>query len=320
MRVAAVVLKSLRERIRDALRDASGGDLFFNEPMKRHTTLRIGGPADIYVAPKDPGALANILASLESEDPAFMPLGGGSNLLVSDEGMEGIILSTAFLNAIEMVDEGDTWVRLFTGAGTPLQKLVTFARDKGYSGLEGLAGIPGLLGGAVKGNAGSFGNEIGDVIESLRCADAGGKTFTLGRERLSFCYRSSNLPERTVIIGAVMKLAKGDSDQVADKMKACIEIKRETQPISAWSAGCVFKNPEGTPAGRLIDGSGCKGMRRGDIEVSSLHANFFINKGNGTAADFLALMEDVRERVMKSFDIALETEIEVVGKHGKSDR
>ncbi len=302
------------ERLKDVLGGKSGGDILLNEPMKNHTTLRIGGPADIYVAPKEQLSLKGLLLALKEEGLPVMPSGGGSNLLVSDEGIEGAVISTAFLDRILVVEEGADWARLFAEAGTPLGRLVNLARDKGYKGVEGLTGIPGSIGGAIRGNAGSFGSEIGDVVESVMVMDSSGKTFSINREEIGFGYRLSGIPGGVIVLSAYMRLQKDDIEDVRKRTGDFHREKMSRQPIAQSSAGCVFRNPQGSHAGMLIDHSGCKGMRRGDIEVSGLHANFFVNKGNGRACDFLALMDDVREKVMKSFGIALEPEIKIVGR------
>jgi UDP-N-acetylmuramate dehydrogenase len=305
----------LDERLKDVLRgDAFIGGLFVNEPMKGHTTLRIGGPAEIYAAPTDPVSLKNLLSALEEDDILSMPLGGGSNLLVSDEGIEGAVISTASLDRIQVIEEDADSARLFAEAGTPLGRLVNLSRDKGYKGVEGLAGVPGSLGGAIRGNAGSFGFAISDVVESVMVMDRNGKTFSMKKDDIGFGYRASGIPDGVIVLSADMRFQKDDIQQVTKRVSDFHREKMNKQPISQFSAGCVFKNPAGGHAGLLIDQAGCKNMRRGDIEVSSLHANFFVNKGNGTASDFLALMEDVKERVMKSFGVELEPEIKIVGR------
>ncbi len=305
----------LDERLKDLLRgDVFGGNLIVNEPMKNHTTLRIGGFADIYAAPKDQRSLKSLLLALKEEDLAAMPLGGGSNLLISDEGIEGAVISTALLDSIQVVEEDADSTRLFAEAGTPLGRLINLARDKGYKGVEGLTGIPGSIGGAIQGNAGSFGSEIGDVVESVTAMDGSGKTFSINREEIGFGYRSSGISAGVIVLSAYMRLQKDDIEDVKKRTGDFHREKMNSQPIAQSSAGCVFKNPRGSHAGMLIDRSGCKGMRKGDIEVSGLHANFFVNKGNGRACDFLALMDDVREKVMKSFGITLEPEIKIVGR------
>jgi UDP-N-acetylmuramate dehydrogenase len=294
--------------------DVFVGDVYAGEPMKNHTTLRMGGPADLYIMPGNLLSLQSILAVLMEEDIAAMPLGGGSNLLVSDEGMEGAVVSTASLNHIEIIEESSGEVRLFVEAGAILGSVLNFAKARGYSGIEALAGIPGCVGGAIRGNAGSFGVAIGDAVESLTVIGERGSISMIERSALCFSYRSSSISEGTVIISANIRLRKDDPAGIEKRADDFLREKRRRQPISQSSAGCVFKNPPGAHAGRLIDEAGCKGMIRGDVEVSSLHANFFVNRGGGSAADFLGLMEDVKDRVLKSFGVELEPEIRIVGK------
>jgi UDP-N-acetylmuramate dehydrogenase len=294
--------------------DVFVGDVFANEPMRDHTTLRIGGPADIYVMTKNIVSLKNLIIALHDEGVPATPVGGGSNLLVSDDGIAGAVISTTLLNHIEMIEESANEVRLFVEAGTPLQKLVNLARAHGYRGIEGLTGIPGCMGGALLGNAGSYGHEVGDVVESVTVLDARGKVYSIDRDAIGFAYRQSAIPSEVVILSGNVRLEKDDPREVAKRTADFLEEKLRSQPVSQSSAGCVFKNPPGARAGRLIDEAGCKGMRRGDVEVSSLHANFFINRGNGKAADFLGLMAEVKEMVMKAFGVELEAEIKVVGR------
>jgi UDP-N-acetylmuramate dehydrogenase len=236
--------------------------------------------------------------------------------VISDEGIEGAVIATFSFHQVELIEDSGDEVRLFTEAGTPLQKVVNFSRGKGYKGLEGLAGIPGSVGGAIIGNSGSFGYEIGQMVESVTVIGREGKIVSIEGKSLSFAYRSSGIPEGTIVLSAIMRLRKDDPHDVAKRIEGFLKEKMNTQPISQWSAGCVFKNPPQAPAGRLMDEAGCKGMARGGIEVSTLHANFFVNKGSGKASDFLALMEEVRERVLRSCGIGLEPEIRIVGRHG----
>lgn len=307
----------LDERIRGVFgEDRSPGDLFVNEPMREHTTLRIGGPADLYVIPGNLVSMRNLMITLKHEHIPVMPLGGGSNVVISDEGIEGAVIATASFRQIELIEDNGDEVRLFTEAGAPLRKLVNFSGGKGYKGLEGLAGIPGSVGGAIAGNSGSFGYEIGQVVESVTVIGREGRIVNIEGRSLSFAYRSSGIPDGTIVLSAVMRLRKDDPHEVAKRIEGFLKEKMHTQPISQWSAGCVFKNPPQASAGKLMDEAGCKGMARGDIEVSTLHANFFVNRGGGKASDFLALMEEVRERVLKSCGITLEPEIRMVGRHG----
>ncbi|HET6514697.1 MAG TPA: UDP-N-acetylmuramate dehydrogenase [Thermodesulfovibrionales bacterium] len=302
---------SLREMLRQ---ERFRGDVLFDEPMKNHTTLRIGGNAQAMVTPQDVISLRNLLMEGRERNIPVVVVGGCSNLLVTDGGIEGIVVSAASLCRILVIEEKDDEVRLFVESGTPLQKMVNLSKEKGYEGLEGLAGIPGSVGGAVRGNSGSFGYEIGNVIDAVSVMNQYGKLSLLDARNLTFRYRSIDIPDECMILSVNMRLKKGDAHGVAKSINDFLLEKRTKQPIGAWSAGCVFKNPEGAYAGKLIDEAGCKGMRRGDVEVSGLHANFFINRGEGRASDFLALMDEVRERVMKAFGIELEREIKIVGR------
>lgn len=289
------------------------GDLRLNEDMSSHTTLRIGGPADIYAVPKDVLSLKYLLLYLNGKDIPITAIGGGSNILISDEGIKGAVISSLFLKRIEVIERDSNSVRLFVESGTSIQSLLNLSKEEGFSGLEGLSGIPGFLGGAVKGNAGSFGVEIADVIESITIMDFTGNISVIEKKDLGFGYRRSNIPEG-FILSAIIRLRLDDPQKVSESISSYLEEKRKNQPLSSFSAGCVFKNPEGAKAGKLIDDAGCKGMRRGDIEVSERHANFFINKGKGTASDFLSLMDDVRKKVFEYYGIELEPEIKIIGR------
>ncbi|MDP2277851.1 MAG: UDP-N-acetylmuramate dehydrogenase, partial [Nitrospirota bacterium] len=195
-----------------------------------------------------------------------------------------------------------------------LQKLVSFSKEQGYSGIEGLVGIPGSVGGAIAGNAGAFGYSIKNALISVRMMNPDKGIYEMSASELGLEYRASKLPEDTVILSANMRLRKDVKEDVAKRTNSFLKQKRETQPLSEMSAGCVFKNPEGASAGRLIDEAGCKGMRIGGVEVSRMHANFFINKGDAKASDFLRIMDEVKKKVMKVFGTELEPEIRILGR------
>jgi len=292
------------------------GEVRFDEPMSAHTSLRIGGPAEILAFPEDPVSLKNILLSAKREQVPVFIFGGGTNLLVSDEGIEGIVISLKAFNKIEFTREtNDEKAVLYAGAGVTLAKLISFAQKNGCAGIEALAGIPGYFGGAVYMNAGSFGVEIKDVLVSIALMDINGEIRILQKDDLNFSYRSSNLPGSSVILSANISLNRDKSDDILNRTKEFLRKKRETQPLLKTSAGCVFKNPAGgDAAGRLIDAAGCKEMRIGDIEVSAGHANYFINKGRATYMDFIALMEKVKARVKEHSGVVLEPEIKIVGR------
>ncbi len=290
------------------------GEIKFDEPMSAHTSLRIGGPVDIMVFPEDPLSLKNVLLAAKKENIPVFVFGAGTNLLVGDGKIEGIAISLKAFRSIEFTREtDDNNVVLYAGSGVPLAMLINFARKYGYSGIEALAGIPGYVGGAVFMNAGSFGMEIKDVIASVAIMNMHGEIVIMDKDKLEFSYRSSNFPEGSIILSANIILKKDDPVEVEKRTKEFLRRKKAAQPLGELSAGCVFKNPGGDAAGRLIDAAGCKGMRTGDVEVSRVHANYFINKGGATCKDFIELMEAVKVKVKEYSGIELEPEVKIVG-------
>jgi UDP-N-acetylmuramate dehydrogenase len=293
------------------------GEIKFDEPMSAHTSLKIGGPVDIMVFPEDPLSLKNVVLAAKREGIPHFIFGGGTNLLAGDGKIEGIAVSLTAFRSIEYTKETDDKnIVLYAGAGVPLALLINFARRNGYSGIEALAGIPGYVGGAVYMNAGSFGTEIKDVIVSVAMMNKHGEIVIMEKDKLDFSYRSSNLPEGSIILSANIMLKKDDPVEVEKRAAEFLSRKKASQPLGELSAGCVFKNPEGDAAGRLIDAAGCKGMRTGAVEVSRIHANYFINKGGATCRDFIELMEAVKARVKEYSGTTLEPEVKIIGKTG----
>jgi len=291
------------------------GEVRYNEPISAHTSLRIGGPAEIMMFPEDPVSLKNALLAASGENVSVHIIGAGTNVLAGDGGLQGVVISLKAFRSIEFTREADEQrAVLFAGAGAPLSGLLNLAQKNGCSGLEALTGIPGYFGGAVYMNAGSFGTELKDVLVSVAVMNMKGELFILKKDELNFSYRSSNLPDDLVILSGNIALTKDNPDAISGRMKEFLRRKKETQPLGEPSAGCVFRNPEGDAAGRLIEAAGCKGMRAGDVEVSMLHANYFINKGAATCRDFVELMEKVKERVREHSGVILEPEIKIVGK------
>lgn len=290
------------------------GEARFNEPMSAHTSLRIGGPAEIMLFPEDPVSLKNVLlAAVRDSKPVFV-LGAGTNLLVGDGGIKGITISLKAFRSIEFTRESDeNSAVLYVGAGVPVAGLLNFAQKNGCSGIEALAGIPGYFGGAVYMNAGSCGVELKDVLVSVAVINLSGEISLLKKDKLNLSYRSSNFPKGTMILSGNIALKKDDPGEISVRMKEFLQKKKDSQPLGESSAGCVFRNPKGDTAGKLIDEAGCKGMKIGDIEVSAVHANYFINKGKATCKDFIQLMETVKARVRKKSGITLEPEIKIVG-------
>ncbi len=282
----------------------------FNEPMSKHISLKIGGIADIVIFP-DEDNVPEIIKILTSSNIPFIAVGKGTNLLVLDSGIEGaVIFSNRMNKIINIADNGCIVIQ----AGCSLQKIVSLCVELGLSGAEGLVGIPGFLGGAIAGNAGSFGYEIKDIVDTINIISSDGNKKTLSASDAGFSYRASNIPSDSIITSACLSLKIDDPTSVSKKTKGYLNEKRLRHPLNQPSAGCVFKNPDGISAGRLIDEAGCKGMRVGGIEVSRLHANYFINTGSGTADDFLKLMDIVAKTVKDRFNIILEPEIIIKGR------
>lgn len=288
--------------------------MVFNVSMGGHTSLGIGGIADVFMTPEDPLSMRNLLTVLKKMKIPFFILGKGSNILVRDGGIDGVVISTKTFGRIDLLNESSDKAELFVEAGVPLQKLANFCSERGYSGIEGLTGIPGTVGGAICGNAGSYGCEMKDVVVSAALMDADGRLDRFKAEGLGFRYRGSGIPPTDIVLSANLRFRRDEKEAVSERTGRFFKEKIISQPVSERSAGCVFRNTEGYSAGRLIDEAGCKGMRIGDIEVSPVHANFFVNRGRGTASDYLKLMEDISSIVNKKLGIQLEPEIRVVGR------
>lgn len=307
------------------------GEIKFDSPMSAYTSLRIGGPVEIMVFPEDPISLKYVLITANMEKIPVFVFGAGTNLLVKDTGVNGIAISLRAFKRIEFIKdmeriaphifqkdnpETTTFAGLFVESGALLSSLINFSKKNGCSGIEALIGIPGTVGGAIYMNAGSFGTEIKDVIVSVALMNMDGKIEILEKDRLKFSYRSLNIPDNNIILSANVVLKKDSPENVTARISEFLKKKKNSQPIGQLSAGCVFKNPDGDSAGRLIEAAGCKGMRIGDIEVNTMHANYFVNRGKGTCKDFIELMEAVKTKVEKYSGVILEPEIKIIGNDG----
>ena len=280
-----------------------------DEPLAKRTTLRVGGPADIYVEPGSEQDLAAVLKFCADNNLKFFVLGRGSNLLVRDGGFRGVVISLAhpFFSRLEIVGE-----RLHCGAGAKLKNVAVEAKRSGLAGLEFLEGIPGSVGGALRMNAGAMNGATFDVVESVRMMDyAGNARDTLPGE-LTVEYRSCATLKTHIALGAVFKGRSDSRESIEQRMIAFSKKRWTTQP-AAPSAGCMFKNPAAIPAGKLIDDLGLKGARVGGAFVSAEHGNFIVNDGTATARDVLELIEKLREQVKAGRGIELHTEVEIVG-------
>jgi len=274
--------------------------------MKRLTSFRIGGPVPLLIRPYSEEGLLEVLEILNLLGVPFRIIGRGTNLLVDDRGINEVLIDLKKASNF-IRPEGPV---LAVGSGTSLEHLLSFCERKGLSGLEGLCGIPGSVGGAIKGNAGAWGYQIGDRVEYLIIYSAQGKREK--RENLNFSYRRGPLREGEVIWEVGISLFERDPEEIREKTKALRLERIKTQPLGFASAGCIFKNPpNGPPAGYLIDKAGFKGKRRGGAIVSPLHANFILNLGDATFSDVMGLIEEIREEVFKLFNVELELEVEI---------
>ena len=287
----------------------AGSGIFMEEPMKKHTTFRVGGPADVLVQP-DETALVAILALCRQYYVPYSFIGNGSNLLVGDKGIRGVV--------IEMTDPmGNIEVhgtRITAQAGAMLSKIANTAASNGLGGMEFAAGIPGSVGGAVVMNAGAYGGEMKDIIERVYVLDENGAQLELDRDALDLGYRHSCIPEKKYIVTkVVLELVPRNEAEIRSEMKELNEKRAEKQPLQYPSAGSTFKRPEGYFAGKLIMDAGLRGYQVGGAQVSEKHCGFVINKGDATAADICQLMRDVSDKVQAQFGVVLEPEVKMIG-------
>ncbi|MCD8107908.1 MAG: UDP-N-acetylmuramate dehydrogenase [Oscillospiraceae bacterium] len=276
-----------------------------NEPLKEHTTFRIGGPCDIMIFPNSVEALKELL----QEADRYMILGNGSNVLFSDNGYRGAI----FVLGSDMSDISVDGEYITAYAGSSLVRVCKAALDSSLTGLEFAYGIPGSVGGAVFMNAGAYGGEMKDVVTEVTCINQSGETITYSADKLDFGYRRSRFTDSgEIIISARFKLSHGDKDAIKSRMDELIARRKSRQPLEYPSAGSTFKRPEGTYAGLVIEESGLKGFSVGGAKVSDKHANFVINTGDATASDVLNLISHIKKTVSEKTGYSLECEVKLI--------
>ncbi len=286
------------------------------EPMSAHTTFRIGGPADYFVEAGNESVLKELLLLCQETETPFFILGNGSNLLVSDEGYRGVMISLRGFDEIsfregEGTEAGKTVMT--AGSGVLLSKAAMQAAERGLTGFEFAGGIPGTLGGAVTMNAGAYGGEIKDVILSAQVMTQEGDIKELSAEELDLSYRHSVIQEKELIVlSADFAFDHGDEEQIKEQMRQLNAQRREKQPLEYGSAGSTFKRPEGYFAGKLIQDAGLKGYRSGDVMVSEKHSGFVVNVGKGTYRDAMRVIEHVQRAVYEQFGVELELEVKRV--------
>ncbi|MBF0117894.1 MAG: UDP-N-acetylmuramate dehydrogenase [Desulfobacterales bacterium] len=290
----------------------------FDEPMSYHTSFKVGGPADAYVSPKNIDDLIILINWVKQNDIPFLVIGGGTNLLVKDQGIRGVVISLkGGFNHIKLTENKNDSVYLSAGAGLKLKRLCAFAIKHGILGMNFAIGIPGTFGGAVFMNAGTDRGSMSDVIKDIKVLDFLGNLVEFQRKDLVFIYRglkSTSEIKSAIILEGTLSLKYSDTEKVKLEAKDIFHLRKQKQPIFQPSAGCFFKNPSlAFSSGALIDEAGLKGKSIGGAEISTKHANFIINKGNATASDILFLKEVVEETVFKKFNIKLFPEVQIVG-------
>ena len=282
------------------------GQIQIDSPMRCHTSFRIGGLADVLIFPNDIKDVKNIVTYAKSKDIPYYIIGNGSNILVSDKGIRGIVIKICkVMDRIEVCDDV-----IFVEAGALLPSISKVAMKHGLSGMEHVVGIPGTLGGGIIMNAGSGGHELSEVIEKVTVLTSEGVVKELSKEQIKFGYRYSFFQEtKDIILQVILRLQTGVEEEIKKIMDDILKKRRGKFPLSYPNAGSVFKRKGDYSPGKLIEDAGCKGMTRGDAEVSQLHANFIINKGNAAANDILFLIKDVQDIVFAKFNVLLEPEI-----------
>ena len=284
--------------------------VLLEEPMKRHTTFRIGGPAEVFVMPENLEEVQRILEICRTEDLPYFILGNGSNLLVSDRGYRGVVIQLD-RNFGEVKVEG---TEIHASAGALLSTIAVAARRASLTGFEFAGGIPGTLGGAVVMNAGAYGGEMKDVLRKVMVMDQSGKVFEIPAEELQMGYRTSIIKTAGyIVLGAVLSLKEGNLEEIKMLTRKLSEQRTSKQPLEYPSAGSTFKRPEGYFAGKLIMDSGLRGYRVGGAQVSEKHCGFVINTGDATAEDVCGLMKHVTETVYAKFGVTLEPEVKFLG-------
>lgn len=288
-----------------------GATVEFNAPMKKYTSFKCGGNASLLITPDSVDSLQQIISFCHSKNVKPLIIGNGSNLLVTDNGIENVVIKIGSkMSKMELVDE----TTICCEAGASLKSLCMFALENSLSGLEFAYGIPGTLGGAVYMNAGAYGGEMKDVLFSCKHIDSNGNIGELSRDELNLRYRGSAYTDNGfTVVSAIMKLKKAEKNEIKVAMDDKLQRRKDKQPLEYPSAGSTFKRPEGYFAGALIQEAGLKGYTVGGAQVSEKHAGFVINKNNATATDVITLIKDVQKIVFEKHGVMLETEVKIIG-------
>lgn len=295
------------------MRALTAGPVLFDEPLDRYTSLKVGGRADALVFPQSVEELGKLILFFKESDYPFLVVGNWTNLLVRDGGYRGVIIAMKDLCRIMWGQEDQDHVMVDAQAGVSLMELVRLTAERALVGMAFCAGIPGSVGGAVIMNAGAYGSEIKNVLYKATLMDNQAVVTDRLCKDLSFEYRRLDVPEGTIVLGAVFRLERGDTQSIRQRIDEILDQRRQKHPLNYPSVGSIFKNPAGHPAGLLIEAAGLKGTAVGGARISERHGNFIVNTGGATASDILTLIERVQQEVLKQAGIALETEVRIVG-------
>ncbi|KAA0548024.1 UDP-N-acetylmuramate dehydrogenase [Bacillus sp. BGMRC 2118] len=300
------------EKLASRLQEANVGKVLIGEKLANHTTMKIGGPADILVEPSTIEGLETTIQLVKELGVNWRAIGRGSNLLVSDKGIEGVVIKLG--EGLDSLEINDTEVTV--GGGYPLVKLATVLSRKGLSGLEFSAGIPGSIGGAVYMNAGAHRSDFSQILEKAYILFEDGSFEWLTNEQMNYSYRTSVLQKERpgICVAAVLKLTKGNADEIKAELKKNKDYRRETQPWNYPCAGSIFRNPLPQYAGQLIEEAGLKGFQIGGAQVSEMHGNFIVNANHATAKDVLDLIQYIQKTILEKYHVELHTEVEIIGR------
>ena len=299
------------DRIKDYIKNNTESKVLVDELMKNHTTYGIGGPVDLFILPSNKEDLIKVFEISKKYNQEVNVVGSGSNLLVSDNGIRGVVI--CIKNCLNNLDVEDN--KIYAECGVMLGKLVKHSIKNNLKGLENLIGVPGTLGGALIMNAGAWGGEISNCLESVELIDPDkNEVITLAKSEIDFSYRSSSFKNGSILLSALFNMDYSDKQIIEDNSKVAQFGRKDTQPLNYRSAGSVFKNPsKEQPAGMLIDQAGLKGLTIGGAQISEKHANFFINKENAKANDMLMLIKKAKNMVKEKFDVDMNLEVKLMG-------
>lgn len=298
---------------REEFKNLISGQVIFDEPLNRYTSIGVGGKADAVVFPKNVEELGQIAAYLNGHNISFCAVGNWTNLIVKDNGYRGVVLSLKGMQHLRYNVQDNSNVSLYAEAGVNLADLIKLCVKEGFTGMEFCAGIPGSVGGAVRMNAGAYGKEIKDVVGGITLIDHKGQAHDVHRETLRFTYRNLDLPEGAIITNTLFLLKRGNPIEIKKQVREIMAQRKKKHPLEYRNAGSIFKNQKGTPAGEIIEAVGLKGARIGDAEISEKHGNFIINLGHAKASDIMELIDIIKSKVLEEKAITLEIEVKIIG-------